>query len=71
MNRSICFAALAAFGAAALSFPGLAQTVKVTPLGGIGSKTEAFIKAVKAPAHIPLSGKTMEFDAGGKCTAGC
>jgi len=36
-----------------------------------GSKTEAFIKAVKAPAHVPLSGKTMEFDAGGKCTAGC
>ena len=36
-----------------------------------GSKTEAFIKAVKAPVHIPLSGKTMEFDAGGKCTAGC
>ena len=35
------------------------------------SKTEAFIKAVKAPVHIPLSGKTMEFDAGGKCTAGC
>ena len=36
-----------------------------------GSKTEAFIKAVKAPVHIPLSGKTMEFDAAGKCTAGC
>jgi L-ascorbate metabolism protein UlaG (beta-lactamase superfamily) len=37
-----------------------------------GSKTEAFMKAVKAvPVHIPLSGKTMEFDAGGKCTAGC
>jgi L-ascorbate metabolism protein UlaG (beta-lactamase superfamily) len=36
-----------------------------------GSKTEAFIKAAKAPVHIPLSGKTMEFDAGGKCTAGC
>src|SRR5215212_1672026 len=36
-----------------------------------GSKTEAFIKAVKVPAHIPLSGKTMEFDAAGKCTAGC
>jgi L-ascorbate metabolism protein UlaG (beta-lactamase superfamily) len=36
-----------------------------------GSKTEAFIKAVKVPAHIPLSGKTMEFDASGKCTAGC
>ncbi|MES2718656.1 MAG: MBL fold metallo-hydrolase [Pseudomonadota bacterium] len=36
-----------------------------------GSKTEAFIKAVRAPVHIPLSGKTMEFDGGGKCTAGC
>ncbi len=36
-----------------------------------GSKTEAFVKAVKAPVHIPLSGKTMEFDAAGKCTAGC
>src|ERR1043166_5506734 len=36
-----------------------------------GSKTEAFIKAVKAPVHVPLSGKTMEFGAGGKCTAGC
>ena len=36
-----------------------------------GSKTEAFLKAVKVPAHVPLSGKTMEFDANGKCTAGC
>jgi len=36
-----------------------------------GSKTEAFMKAVKVPVHIPLSGKTMEFDGGGKCTAGC
>jgi L-ascorbate metabolism protein UlaG (beta-lactamase superfamily) len=36
-----------------------------------GSKTEAFIKAAKMPVHVPLSGKTMEFDAGGKCTAGC
>ena len=36
-----------------------------------GSKTEAFLKAVKVPAHVPLSGKTMEFDAAGKCTAGC
>jgi L-ascorbate metabolism protein UlaG (beta-lactamase superfamily) len=36
-----------------------------------GSKTEAFMKAVKVPAYLPLSGKTMEFDAGGKCTAGC
>jgi len=36
-----------------------------------GSKTEAFMKAVKVPVHVPLSGKTMEFDAAGKCTAGC
>ena len=36
-----------------------------------GSKTERFMKAAKVPAHIPLSGKTMEFDANGKCTAGC
>ena len=36
-----------------------------------GSKTEAFIKAVKVPVHVPLSGKTMEFDASAKCTAGC
>lgn len=36
-----------------------------------GSKTETFIKAIKVPAHIPLSGKTMEFDSAGKCTAGC
>lgn len=40
---------------------------KVVP----GSKTEAFLKAVKVPAHIPLSGKTMEFDGDGKCAAGC
>jgi L-ascorbate metabolism protein UlaG (beta-lactamase superfamily) len=36
-----------------------------------GSKTEAFVKAAKMPVHVPLSGKTMEFDSGGKCTAGC
>ncbi|MES2976195.1 MAG: MBL fold metallo-hydrolase [Pseudomonadota bacterium] len=36
-----------------------------------GSKTEAFIKAAKMPVHVPLSGKVMEFDAAGKCTAGC
>ena len=36
-----------------------------------GSKTEAFVKAVKVPVHIPLSGKTMEFNSAGKCTAGC
>lgn len=36
-----------------------------------GSKTETFIKAVKVPVHVPLSGRTMEFDAAGICTAGC
>ncbi|MBI3094914.1 MAG: MBL fold metallo-hydrolase [Rhodocyclales bacterium] len=36
-----------------------------------GSRTETFIKAVKVPAHVPLSGRTMEFDGGGKCVAGC
>jgi L-ascorbate metabolism protein UlaG (beta-lactamase superfamily) len=36
-----------------------------------GTKTETFIKAVKVPVYVPLSGKTMEFDAAGKCTAGC
>jgi L-ascorbate metabolism protein UlaG (beta-lactamase superfamily) len=36
-----------------------------------GSKTEAFTKAAKMPVHVPLSGKTMEFDSAGKCTAGC
>jgi L-ascorbate metabolism protein UlaG (beta-lactamase superfamily) len=32
-----------------------------------GSKTEAFMKASKVPVHVPLSGRTMEFDAGGRC----
>ena len=36
-----------------------------------GSKTETFMKAAKMPVYVPLSGKTMEFDSGGKCTAGC
>ncbi len=36
-----------------------------------GTKTEAFIKATHVPVHVPLSGKTMEFDANGKCTSGC
>ena len=36
-----------------------------------GSKTAQFIAAVKVPAHVPLSGKTMEFDGTGKCVGGC
>jgi hypothetical protein len=34
-------------------------------------KAEAFIKLAKMPVYLPLSGKTMEFDAGGKCASGC
>ena len=36
-----------------------------------GTKTETFMKASKVPVHVPLSGRTMEFDSGGKCVAGC
>ena len=36
-----------------------------------GSRTESFMKAVKVPVHIPLSGKTMAFDSKGTCTEGC
>jgi L-ascorbate metabolism protein UlaG (beta-lactamase superfamily) len=42
--------------------------------GGVlraGTKTEAFRKAVTVPVHLPLSGRTMSFDANGTCTAGC
>ncbi|MEZ5660053.1 MAG: MBL fold metallo-hydrolase, partial [Burkholderiaceae bacterium] len=36
-----------------------------------GTRTEAFSKAVKVPVHLPLSGRTMSFDASGKCGDGC
>lgn len=36
-----------------------------------GTKTDIFIKALKVPAHLPLGGRTMEFDSGGKCVGGC
>ena len=36
-----------------------------------GTRTEAFIEAVEVPAHVPLSGRTMEFDEAGSCVAGC
>lgn len=36
-----------------------------------GTRTETFIKATKMPVHVPLSGRTMEFDGNGKCVAGC
>ena len=35
------------------------------------TKTAAFKKAAKMPVHIPLSGRTMEFDGSGKCVKGC
>lgn len=36
-----------------------------------GSRTDIFAKAAKMPVHLPLSGRTMEFDGNGKCTGGC
>lgn len=36
-----------------------------------GTKTDTFIKAVKVPVHLPLSGRTMAFDAGAQCVDGC
>jgi L-ascorbate metabolism protein UlaG (beta-lactamase superfamily) len=36
-----------------------------------GSKTAAFIAATKVPVHLPLSDRTMAFDAGGACVSGC
>jgi L-ascorbate metabolism protein UlaG (beta-lactamase superfamily) len=36
-----------------------------------GTRTETFINASRVPVHIPLSGRTMEFDSRGQCVAGC
>jgi L-ascorbate metabolism protein UlaG (beta-lactamase superfamily) len=36
-----------------------------------GSKTATFIEAVEVPVHVPLSGRTMEFDGKATCVAGC
>lgn len=35
------------------------------------TRTAAFIGASKVKVHVPLSGKTMSFNAKGECTAGC
>lgn len=40
---------------------------KLTP----NSKTAAFQKAVRVPVHVPLSGRTMQFNGSGNCVAGC
>ncbi len=36
-----------------------------------GTRTDTFIKTLKIPVHVPLSGKMMEFDGGGRCVSGC
>jgi L-ascorbate metabolism protein UlaG (beta-lactamase superfamily) len=35
------------------------------------SRTAAFRAAAKMPVHVPLSGRTMEFDGSGNCVSGC
>ncbi|HEX5796688.1 MAG TPA: MBL fold metallo-hydrolase [Geminicoccaceae bacterium] len=36
-----------------------------------GTKTAAFMEAVDVPVHLPLSGRTMEFDGAAACVSGC
>jgi hypothetical protein len=36
-----------------------------------GTRTEQFMKASKVPVHLPLSGKTMQFNSQGHCVKGC
>lgn len=36
-----------------------------------GTRTDIFKRAVRVPVHIPLSGRTMEFNQRGKCASGC
>lgn len=36
-----------------------------------GTQTRTFIDAVGVPVHVPLSGRTMAFDAAGTCTSVC
>jgi hypothetical protein len=55
-----------------------AQDVKVTPSGSHAGKlrpaprTAAFAALVKGrPVYPAQSGRTMAFDGGGKCVAGC
>jgi len=46
---------------------GATQGGKVLP----NTKTAAFQRAAKMPVYVPLSGRTIEFDGGGRCVAGC
>jgi L-ascorbate metabolism protein UlaG (beta-lactamase superfamily) len=43
------------------------QDGKVRP----NTKTQTFVQATHAAVHLPLSGRTMEFNAAGECVAGC
>lgn len=49
----------------------------VNEIGTIGgklnpnSRTAAFVKLVKRPVHLAISGRTMEFDGKGGCVTGC
>jgi L-ascorbate metabolism protein UlaG (beta-lactamase superfamily) len=36
-----------------------------------GTKTATFLDAVNVPVHVPLSGRTMEFDGEAGCVSGC
>ena len=36
-----------------------------------GTRTDTFVKSTNVPVHIPLSGKTMEFNSNAKCIRGC
>jgi L-ascorbate metabolism protein UlaG (beta-lactamase superfamily) len=36
-----------------------------------GTKTDQFTRMTKVPVRVPLSGKTLSFDGGGRCVAGC
>jgi L-ascorbate metabolism protein UlaG (beta-lactamase superfamily) len=36
-----------------------------------GTRVDTFIKASKVPVHVPISGRTMSFNSGGNCIAGC
>lgn len=35
------------------------------------SRTAALMKQIRPPAHLAISGRTMEFDGRGRCVAGC
>lgn len=36
-----------------------------------GTRSDIFIRETKVPVYLPLSGKTMQFDAKGHCVSGC